>query len=119
MSDAAERQPTNVGQHTVDPELEFAFRVAEAIKRLAEEQSQLRKQASSQNHELVALRSRNDELWRHLVLMRHSYRRVIDQFVIQLQHIDGAIDVLIPREIQNSTGFDADQSYRPENPTPL
>jgi hypothetical protein len=48
----------------------------------------------AQERELVRLRTSNAELWRHVALIRNSYRRLAAEFSRQLQGIDNGFNSL-------------------------
>ena len=58
----------------------------------------LRNKVAAQEHELIRLRASNAELWRHVALVRDSYRRLATEFFTQLQRMDSAVGATVPAE---------------------
>ena len=68
--------PSAVQQPNSDEEGErLVLAAAEAIRNLAADRRSLRNIAA-QERELIRLRASNAELWRHVALVRDSYRRL-------------------------------------------
>jgi hypothetical protein len=67
--------------HSDDETAQLALAAVEAIKRLIAERTALRSLVNTQERELIRLRE-------HLNLIRHSYRRLANEFVTQLELVD-------------------------------
>jgi hypothetical protein len=97
MSDVSEKPEAQIGQLSSDHDSErLAMAAAEAIRQLVTDRIALRKAVAAQERELKRLRDSNAELWRHVVLIRDSYRRLATEFVTQLQSIDSAVGAAMP-----------------------
>ena len=69
--------PSAVQQPNSDEEGErLVLAAAEAIRNLAADRGSLRNKVAAQERELIRLRASNAELWRHVALVRDSYRRL-------------------------------------------
>jgi hypothetical protein len=60
----------------------------------------LRDAVAAQERELARLRASNAELWRHVALIRDSYRRLAIEFFTQLQGIDSTVKAPTPSEFR-------------------
>ena len=91
--------PSAVQQPNSDEEGErLVLAAAEAIRNLAADRRSLRNKVAAQERELIRLRASNAELWRHVALVRDSYRRLATEFFTQLQRMDSAVGATVPAE---------------------
>jgi uncharacterized coiled-coil protein SlyX len=101
MSDVLEKPEAQFIQPSSGQDSErLALAAAEAIRQLVVDRSTLRKTAAAQERELARLRANNAELWRHVALIRDSYRRLVTEFVAQLHSIDSAVGAAMPPEFR-------------------
>jgi hypothetical protein len=117
MSDAAKNPNAQIGQLPSDQAAESAVIAgAAAIQRLIAERNSLRSRAGAQERELTSLRATNEDLRRHITVIRNSYMRLATEFVTHLQHIDDAIRKVLheptgPAELRASrTGHSNEES---------
>jgi hypothetical protein len=104
MGDVLEKPEAQFIQPSSDQDSErLALAAAEAIRLLVVDRSTLRKTAAAQERELVRLRASNAELWRHVALIRDSYRRLVTEFVAQLHSIDSAVGAAMPAEFRSGS----------------
>ena len=103
MSDAVEKPEARTAQPSSDQDERLALVAAEAIRRLVADRRTLRGAVAAQERELIRLRTSNAELWRHVALIRDSYRRLVTEFVTQLQSINSAVGAVIPAEFRRDS----------------
>jgi uncharacterized coiled-coil protein SlyX len=101
MSDASAKPESQIGQTSSDQDNELLIlAAADALKKLVQDRRTLRETVAAQERELARLRASNVELWRHVALIRDSYRRLVTEFVIQLKSIDSAVGATMPSEFR-------------------
>jgi hypothetical protein len=101
MSDVSERPEPQIGRPSADQDSDrLILAAAEAIKKLVIDRRLLRDTVAAQERELARLRASNAELWRHVALIRDSYRRLAIEFFTQLQGIDSAVKAATPSEFR-------------------
>jgi|RhiMethySRZTD1v2_1073278.scaffolds.fasta_scaffold439064_1 hypothetical protein len=104
MSDVSEGPEDHLGQSNSERENDrLILAAAEALKKLVTDRRLLRDTVIAQERELVRLRTSNAELWRHVALIRNSYRRLAAEFSRQLQGIDSAVEAATPGEFRTTT----------------
>lgn len=107
MSDAAQEPEEKADS---DQDVRLALSAVAAIQRLIEERNMLRSQLAVQQRELARLH-------RSLGNIREMYRKLICDFVRQMQHIDGMIADL-PRAGEPSSSTPTAQSEVAQAPSP-
>jgi len=101
MSDPSEEAEPEFEQPNSDQEGErLVLAAAETIRNLVADRRSLRNKVAAQERELTRLRASNAELWRHVALIRDSYRRLATEFFTQLQRMDSAISATVPAEFR-------------------
>ena len=101
MSDPSEEAEPEFQQPNSDQEGErLVLAAAETIRNLVADRRSLRNKVAAQERELTRLRASNAELWRHVALIRDSYRRLATEFFTQLQRMDSAISATVPAEFR-------------------
>jgi prephenate dehydrogenase len=103
MSNVLEGPEDHFGQPNADRDSDrLILAAADAIKKLVTDRRSLRDMLIAQERELTRLRASNAELWRHVALIRNSYRRLAGEFSRQLQGIDSAVEAATPAEFRAS-----------------
>jgi hypothetical protein len=104
MSDASENLGPQLEQPNSDQEGErLVLAAAEAIRNLVADRRSLRETVAAQERELIRLRASNAELWRHVAMIRDSYRRLATEFFTQLQRMDSAVGAAVPAEFRTGS----------------
>jgi hypothetical protein len=104
MSDPSEKPEDRLERPDSDQEGErLVLAAAEAIRNLVADRRSLRETVAAQERELIRVRANNAELWRHVGLIRDSYRRLATEFFTQLQRMDSAIGATVPAEFRTGS----------------